>query len=319
MIIAFHSNAISLRGTEVALYDYAHYNEEILGNESIIISNRNDQHNTKEVIEKFEKRFGKIHWYSEKKEIDNIVNKQKADIFYTIKHGHDDGVITKEAKCCVHAVFRQLEPHGDVYAVISEWMSKVVSEGKYDYVPHIINLPEVNLHFREHLNIPEDATVFGRYGGLDTFDLEFVHEVVKKIAVERPDIYFLFMNTDNFLKGYKIENIRFLTGTTDEKVKVAFINTCDAMLHARLRGETFGLAVGEFSSKNKPVITFARSPEQAHFWHLKEKGIYYFDDVQLVNILKSFTKNNNYNYDAFSNEFSPEKVIQRFKKVFIEG
>ena len=37
--------------------------------------------------------------------------------------------------------------------------------------------------------------------------------------------------------------------------KEAFYRTCDAMLHARRDGETFGLAVAEFSVRNKPVIT----------------------------------------------------------------
>ena len=36
--IAFHSNQLSLRGTEIALYAYAKYNEEILGNKSVIFS-----------------------------------------------------------------------------------------------------------------------------------------------------------------------------------------------------------------------------------------------------------------------------------------
>jgi hypothetical protein len=39
MKILFHSNQLALRGTEVALYDYAHYNENFLGNESLIVSN----------------------------------------------------------------------------------------------------------------------------------------------------------------------------------------------------------------------------------------------------------------------------------------
>ena len=30
--IAFHSNQLGIRGTEVALYDYAHFNETILKN-----------------------------------------------------------------------------------------------------------------------------------------------------------------------------------------------------------------------------------------------------------------------------------------------
>lgn len=38
MKIAFLSNKITMRGTEVAMYDYADYNESILGNNSVIIT-----------------------------------------------------------------------------------------------------------------------------------------------------------------------------------------------------------------------------------------------------------------------------------------
>lgn len=34
--IALHSNQISLQGTEVALCDYAHHNETLLGNRSLV-------------------------------------------------------------------------------------------------------------------------------------------------------------------------------------------------------------------------------------------------------------------------------------------
>ena len=40
--IAFHSNQLCLRGTEIALYDYAKYSEELLNNESIIIARHPD-------------------------------------------------------------------------------------------------------------------------------------------------------------------------------------------------------------------------------------------------------------------------------------
>ena len=36
--IAFHTNQLSIRGTEVALFQYAKYNEEILGNKSVIFT-----------------------------------------------------------------------------------------------------------------------------------------------------------------------------------------------------------------------------------------------------------------------------------------
>ncbi len=320
MNIAFYASPLSLRGADVALFDYAHFNEEILGNKSFIVSNGNEPNTNQESLERFNTRFGKVHFHSGIGEIDEIISRNNIEIFYAIKSGRDDGITSSIAKNCIHAVFRVHEEHGDVYAVVSEWMSREFTKGKYDYVPHIINMPNVNLHFRDHFNIPEDAIVFGRYGGFDTFDIEFAHETVVKIAKERDDIFFLFMNTDDsFLRGEKFNNIKFFAGTADLKVKTAFINTCDAMLHARIRGETFGIAIGEFSSKNKPVITFARSEEQAHYWHLKHKGIYYYDEIQLYDILTTLKKNPGYNYDAFSKEFSPEGVMEKFKNVFIDN
>ena len=40
--IAFHSNQLSLRGTEIALFAYAKYNEDILGNKSVILTSPNN-------------------------------------------------------------------------------------------------------------------------------------------------------------------------------------------------------------------------------------------------------------------------------------
>ncbi len=37
-IVGFLSNKLTLRGTEIAVYDYADYNETILNNKSIIIT-----------------------------------------------------------------------------------------------------------------------------------------------------------------------------------------------------------------------------------------------------------------------------------------
>jgi hypothetical protein len=37
--IAFWDNGLGERGTTVALYDYAHFNEVLLGNKSIILYN----------------------------------------------------------------------------------------------------------------------------------------------------------------------------------------------------------------------------------------------------------------------------------------
>jgi len=39
MKILFHANTLNFRGTTVAVTDYARYNQEVLGNESVIVYN----------------------------------------------------------------------------------------------------------------------------------------------------------------------------------------------------------------------------------------------------------------------------------------
>ena len=56
MKIAFHSNQLGIRGTEVTMYDYAFYNRGLLGNDSIIIAPANGDMSAKE---KFENEFSK--------------------------------------------------------------------------------------------------------------------------------------------------------------------------------------------------------------------------------------------------------------------
>ena len=55
--IAFHSNQLSVTGTEVALYDYAHHNATLLGNRSVILYNRLNPNNKSEALDKFCQRF----------------------------------------------------------------------------------------------------------------------------------------------------------------------------------------------------------------------------------------------------------------------
>lgn len=308
--IAFHSNQIGLRGTEVALYDYAYYNREILKNESIIVSNKNSN---LDALKKFESQF-EVFLYDSPEEIDKIVTDNNVDIFYAQKAGEKDNIFSTKCKNVVHAVFPNHQPHGDAYAHISKWLAGALNWPHY--VPYIVKKLDYHGDLREKLGIPENAIVFGRHGGLDTFDIPFVKEIVVRIAEIRPDIYFLFLNTDVFTRGLK--NIIHLQGTSSEVVKSKFIHTCDAMLHARGRGETFGLAVAEFSIANKPVITWSGSPEKCHTDILGDKGLYYYNPQDLVNILLNFSPDNTKDWDAYSKDFNPEAIMAKFKQVFID-
>ncbi|CUH94499.1 hypothetical protein P22_0565 [Propionispora sp. 2/2-37] len=83
MKILFHSNQLSLRGTEIALYDYAHFNEVYLNNESVVATRRVGNHHPM-VVEKFAKRF-KVIYYDNLIELQQYAKDEKIDIFYAIK------------------------------------------------------------------------------------------------------------------------------------------------------------------------------------------------------------------------------------------
>jgi len=311
MKIAFHSNQLGIRGTEIALYDYALGNRDILGNESIIISDVNSDLTT---LEKFKSQFP-VYLYENFSEVESIVNQEQVDAVYYIKAGENDGKLVDNTKNLIHAVFKHKDSHGEVYAYISEWLSNEVSNGKIPYVPHMINLPKHDLNYRDAFNI-NNKIVIGWYGG-DNFEIPFARQAVIDISKKRNDIIFLFMNSSPFANE---PNIIFINSTYDLDEKVAFINTCDVMVHARERGETFGLTIAEFSSKNKPIITYRDSPERNHNIMLGDKGLYYSNYQELYNILYNIQKTDieGKDWNCYK-EFTPEKVMNQFKKVFLDN
>lgn len=321
MKIIFHENQLCYRGTSNALFDYANYNEKILNNESVILYPKNSSNNISEAITRFENRFEVIA-YNDVVDRDRIINSLNADLFYAIKSGQKESdAPTELIKTAIHAVFKYNEPYGNVYAYVSEWLAKTMSDGSLPFVPHIVDLPEFEGDLRDELNIPKDALVFARYGGSDTFDIDFVMDSVKEIARKNKNIYFVFMGTNEFVKrsffrSYK--NIIFLPPTTDIERKVKFINTSDAFLHARQQGESFGMAVGEFSIKNKPIITWSGSDEKSHLDILGKKALIYTNKKDLLHILNNFKPDFTQGWDCYSHLFNPTAVMQKFDKVFIK-
>lgn len=318
MKIGFHTNGLSLRGTEIALYDYAHHNQTLLGNESVIFYRKNYPVE-QSVFEKFSKQF-KLLPYEGQKELNHLIEQEKVDLTYFIKSGERDDAICESSPALIHAVFptKPEEFHGDKYAFVSQWLSKEYSNNKIPFVPHMIELPANDGNLRTELGIPVNATVLGWYGGSDSFNLDFVKKEVELAVQKRSDLYFLFMNMKPFAKH---QRLLFLPGNSDLGYKVKFINTCDGMLHARGIGESFGLACGEFSIKGKPVITYALSPQRSHIEILGDKGILYKGKKDLSEIFQNFNRGiqNEKNWDAYSMHFNAKEVMSKFKEVFIDG
>ena len=313
--VALLVNKLTLRGTEVALFDYADYNEKILGNKSIIITRdynivKNEWDVDIQAYNKFKSRFD-VFYYNSQSDIDEIVVNNKISHIFIEKAGAWDNLLSRYCKNIIHCVFDVSQPHGQVYTPIGQTINHLQGTN-YPVTPYMVTLPECNENLREELKIPENAIVFGRYGGRESFDINFVHDVIKQIVSIRDDVYFLFMNTNVF---YEHKNIIHLPGNADMIYKRKFINTCDSLIHARDRGETFGLTCGEFAICKKPVITWGGSREREHLLILKDKAVVYNNRENLFNILNTFTKDK---YDVNENGYmfyTPQNVMDIFNRI----
>lgn len=311
-IIGFHTSELNIRGTNVAVYDYARYNEEILGNKSYIISNRNAEMTA---YKKFQDRF-EVFLYGRFEDSYNFAKEKNIEYVYYIKAGDCDGRDIPDTKAIVHAVFQHKDPHGHAYAYVSEWLAnKMDMPGAF--VPHIVDMPSPQKSYRNKLNISEDKIVIGRHGGYDEFNLPFVYQAIYNVLQVRDDIVFVFMNTRPFGPPHK--NIIFIDKTYNMQHKSDYINTCDYMLHGRQLGESFGLAISEFTFHNKPVICWTGGTDQNHRFLLKDKGLWYTNgqDIQdILHNLKKVTPKPN-EYSQLVEQFQPKTVMKRFNDIFL--
>jgi hypothetical protein len=87
------------------------------------------------------------------------------------------------------------------------------------------------------------------------------------------------------------------------------------MLHARVEGESFGVACGEFSIKNKPIITWLGSSDRHHIETLGDNAYYYNNPAELESILKNF-KRTDKDWSAYR-KFNPQNVMKIFEEVYL--
>ena len=315
--IAFHSNQLSITGTEIALYDYALGNEQQLGNKSVIFYDKDNRNNHPDAIEKFSKRFDLVG-YSQFDEVDSHLARHDVDLMYMIKSGKRDGKLSRRVPTMVHAVFptNPMQAHGASYAFISEWLSRRCSADLIPCVPHIVEMPDVRDDLRTELGIGAHEKVIGTYGGRLNFDIRSAREAVTDMLGSRSGLRFIFMNTEKFVDH---PNAIFLPGSTDLTYKARFINTCDAMLHARRLGESFGLACGEFSVRNKPVITYLHNKHTHHHDVLGDKGFYFADKASLIQIIDALNPAiiRNDQWDQYTARYNRDVVMEKFDRYLI--
>jgi hypothetical protein len=317
MRVGFLSNRFTNRGTEVALYDYAHHNETILKNTSIAITRDlykipYSSENSQEVYDKFKARFP-LFYYETVEDIDKIVVEQRIDVLFIEKAGGFDKLLSSKCKNLVHCVFTTKEPHGELYTSLHACIN-MTDATDFPVLPYMVHVHPTNENMRAELGIPADAIVFGTYSGESCFNIDYVRDVVQKIGHDPAyrNIYFIFLGIFSF--GAPSDRILFLPKTTNLETKRRFINTCDAMLYGRGCGETFGLACGEFSMADKPIIaSLTKVGSLAHLMILEDDIIGHDTEEELITILtrwpesKIDVSNNGYKF------YTPENVMNIFK------
>lgn len=315
MKVLFHGETLNYRGTTVAITDYARYNQEVLGNESIIAycktyGTERDSGNEHAVIETLEKEFKVLGYRAGN--LEKKIDENKIDVAYFIKAGQKTELPTN-CKTAVHAVFQFNDPHGDRYAYVSKWLSDEMSSGTIPFVPHIVNLPPPTGNYKKALGIRDDQIVVGRIGGYYTFDIPGVKEFIKQLVVKDDKFIFLFAGTQPFIDH---PNVKFINEIHSLQKKSNYINTCDCMLHARDRGESFGLSIAEFLALNKPVLAWNGGHDRNHLEMLKDSGTLYNNEDDLNYMLHNL-KDFDQDWTKRVEEFKPELVMKKFKEIFL--
>lgn len=325
--VLFHTEQLNYRGTTNSILDYAKYNQEILGNESAIMYSSINPPGTdvathQEVVEKVSKSFS-VYTYNDFTEANKIA--EKYDLCYSQREGLSKDRHTgfpylsiDSTKFGVHCVFQWYDPHGDRYAYISEWLANKVTKDyaapQQEFVPYVVHLPPSNYDTREHLGIPKDKFVIGRIGGFNTFDIDFAKNVVRRVLDERDDIVFLFANTEKFVDHPRAI---FMPAFFGQQQKSNFINACDAMLHARTLGESFGLSICEFLFWDKPVLAWEGGFDRNHYDLLKKHDLIYSNEDDLYKKILSLRDLCGKNYRSIVDQFGPYPVIKKFEAVYL--
>lgn len=329
MRVLFQCEQLSYRGTTNSIYDYAQYNQEILGNESAIVYSVSnpagiDTGSIESVVTDFKDKF-QVMAYGSHEELDNIASNfdfcysQRAGLRHNMESKEIHPVVTS-TNFGVHSVFQWYDPHGDVYAYISEYLSNEIAKvhnllSTPPFVPYIVNLPDPQIDLKERLGVPKDKFVFGRHGGFNTFDIPFVQDAIRRIVHEHDDIIFLFLNTEQF---YSHPNIMYVEPFFDKGMMSNYITACDAMLHGRTLGESFGLSIAEFLFHNKPVLAWEGGFDRNHIQMLENYNLLY-NEQNCYDMIVNMRDRPLQDYKKIVEPFTPVNVMNKFNEVFLNA
>jgi hypothetical protein len=306
----------------IAVCHYAKYNEDLLKNHSILLCFK--QTPTPMKVMELKQRFQVIE-INRIEEITQVIERWNLSFFYTLLYGcqdvrfpFDNKMLWGTCKTIKHCMYDTRYPDSDICISTSDRLNQKLLTNRL-VIPLIDTQttedPKVNL--RDELHIPHNATVFGRYGSYTEFNITFAHEAIKEHLDTNEDDYFLFLHTERFYEHPRILYLELNKGQTiDESYLIKFVHTCNALIHARKMGETFGNVLDDFSSRNKPILTcpcgnmkqLKRFGDKLLLYRSKEELVHLFKNLKTFQSLKT-----DWRTDRL---YSPEDVMPLFKTLF---
>ena len=333
MKILLHTNALNERGTTVAIRDYAH-GLSMRGIKVSIAYCSEDETNVSDVECQMRNEF-EIYGYSDFQSFTRQ-NSRVWDLAYFMKYGYNDGKLMPNIPNIVHAVFQSYDPHGEAYLYISEWLARKMRiknlkniaklsrkglnslKGKnFNYLPHIVDLPLSAKNMRAIWQIPEDALVGGRHGAMNTFDVPMVHRTVHQLLSEYTNLYFVFANTNRFINHPRVKFLPKLMSRIETR---EYLSSLDFYIHARHRGETFGLSLLEAMLCKIPVFSFSGGVDGNHRHLLKNSQNSLFHTAeQLSNGIRDLSDYGDVESNfQIASVFSPDSVMEQWSTLLTE-
>ena len=325
--MVFFTGDLSMRGTPVAVYEYASHFEDLACGHAIIASYEGGDMSARG---KFEARFpGRVHLLPRPEflPLDGFLERVGAQGLYA----HISGIQSpwpapRAVPQFLHGVFWAdgTAPALGAAAALSPSIRRRVGVPVLPLMVPPLPPPPPGPGLREELGIVPHARVFCRHGGAGTFSVGAAREAVCAHARAAPMDNFLLLGTDAAPCEAGLPNIVHLPATYNLSAKARFLAACSACVHGRIDGETFGLAVAECCISGLPVFTHAAPPPDADF-HLRTLGsaaVLYTDAGSLQRALQGFDARAaaepqaRERYRALYENFSPERVMRIFLEVF---
>ena len=315
MRVSFDGGRLNERGVAVALFDYAFHARQWLGVEPVILHDVADPPNP-DHLRRFAEAFPTFG-YADESERQRLIERERIDVAYVLKTTRRRVEPSKSSRTAVHEVFRFFQPYGESYAYISSWLAREMTGGRYPHVPHMVSLPPARSNLRQTLGLPKDAFLVGRHGGFDQFNAPFAPRAIEAALRKRSNLWFALVNTQRFSDH---ERILHLPATSDRQAIADFVEACDAGINARRVGETFGLAIAEFLSKDKPVLVWAGGRDGNHLELVDDARFVYRTAADLTRKLVALEASAGEGaFAAKVAAFTPERVMRRFAATFLQS